>query len=98
MHLEHIDTSINMADHFTKTLNWALLHQHADFLLSHVPPMYSPVYHKIVGTYTHQSVAIECFVPDSFTTPICAAAAWVHALLPEDYAGNPCLIVILWHG
>ncbi len=41
------------------------------FFLVHVPPMYSPVYHKIVGTYTDQSVAIECFVPDSFTTPSC---------------------------
>ncbi len=88
MHLEQIDTSINMADHFTKVLNQALFHQHANFFLSHVPLMYSPVCLKIVGTYTDQSVAIERFVPDSFTTTICATAAWVHALLPEDYAGN----------
>jgi hypothetical protein len=64
MHLEQINTPINMADHFTKALNRALFHQHADILFGHVPPMYSSVYHKIVGTYTDQSVAIECFVPD----------------------------------
>jgi hypothetical protein len=87
-----------MANHFTKALNWALFHWHANFLLGHVPPMYSPVYHKMVGTYADQSVTIERFVPDSFTTPSCATAARVHALLPEDYVGNPWLIVILWHG
>jgi hypothetical protein len=38
MHLERIDTSINMADHLTKALNGALFHRHADFLLGHVPP------------------------------------------------------------
>jgi hypothetical protein len=98
MRLEQIDTLINMANHFIKALNWALFHRHTNFLLGHVPPMYSLVYHKIVGTYTDQSVAIEHFVLDSFTIPSCPAAAWVHAPLPEDYAGNPWLIVILWHG
>jgi hypothetical protein len=97
MHLERINTSINMADHFTKALNWALFHQHANFLLGHVPAMYSPVYHEIVGTYMDHSVTIERFVPDSFTSPICAAATRVHAPVPEDYVENPWLIVILWH-
>ena len=87
-----------MVNYFTGALNRALFHQHANFLLGHIPPMDFPVYHKIVGTYTDQSVAIECFVLDSFTTPGCAAATWVHALLPEIYAGIPWLIVILWHG
>jgi hypothetical protein len=59
--------------------------------------MFSHVYHKIVGTYMDQSVAIEHFVPDSFTTPICALATQVHALLPEDYGGNHWLICIFWH-
>jgi hypothetical protein len=88
MHLEQIDTSINMANHFKKALNRALFHRRAYFLLGHVPPTYSPVYHEIVWTFMEQSVAIERFVPDSFTTPICAAAAWVHAPLPEDHVGN----------
>jgi hypothetical protein len=92
MHLKQIYTSFNMADHFTKAINY--------FLLGHVPLMYLPIYHTIVGTCTDHAVAFECFVPvpDSFTTPICAAAARAHALHPEDYAGNPWLIVIFWHG
>jgi hypothetical protein len=60
--------------------------------------MYSLVYHAIVETNTDQAVANKCFVPDSFTTPICAAAARVHAPLPEDYANNSWLIVVLWYG
>ena len=96
MHLERIDTSINMSDHFTKALNRALFHRHADFLLGHVPPMYSPVYHAIVGMYTDQTLEFEKCVPESFTTPTCAAAARVHAPLPEDYADNPWLKVVLY--
>jgi hypothetical protein len=98
MHLERIDTSINMADHFTKALNRALFHRHADFLLGHVPPTYSHVYQSIIGTYHNDHAAFEQFVPESFTTPTCAAAARVHAPLPEDYADNPWLVVVLWHG
>ena len=44
MLLERIDTSINLADHFTKSLQPALFHRHADFILGHIPPAYSPVY------------------------------------------------------
>jgi hypothetical protein len=32
-----------MADHFTKALQPILFHRHADFLLGHVPPLYSPI-------------------------------------------------------
>ena len=95
MHLERIDTSINMADHFTKALNRALFHRHADFLLGHVPPIYSPLYRNIIGTYTTDNVAYDRFVPESFTTPTCAAAARVHAPLPEDYEENPWIWVVI---
>ena len=94
MHLERIDTSINMADHFTKALNRALFHRHADFLLGHVPPTYSPVYRQIVGTYSSDSVAYDRCVPESFTTPMCAVAARVHAPVPEDYTDNPWVWVV----
>ena len=97
MYLEWIDTMINMSDHLTKGLSWALFHQHADFLLGHVPPAYSPIYKYIIGTYTNQHTDIETFVPILFTTPMNAAAARVYAPLKEDYLGNPWLIV-LWHG
>ena len=97
MILERIDTTINMSDHFTKELSRALFHQHADYLLGHIPPVHSPIYKSTVGTYTNQHVDLETFVPSSFTTPMTATAARVYAPIMEDYTGNPWL-VILWHG
>ncbi len=98
MHLEHINTSINMAVHLTKALNQALFHCHADFPLGNIPPMYSPVYKSIVGTYMDQCVALEQFVSKSFIPPMCAVAARIYALLPEPYANIPWLNIVLWHG
>jgi hypothetical protein len=49
--LKRIDTSINPTDHLTKTLSRILFHRHADFLLGHVPPKYSPVYRHAITTY-----------------------------------------------
>jgi hypothetical protein len=51
IHLKRIDTSINIADHLTKLLPRVLFHRHADFLLGHVPPKYSPVHSKTITTY-----------------------------------------------
>ncbi len=51
MLLERIDTSLNLADHFTKGLHTALFHRHADFILGHIPPAYSHVYRSIIGSY-----------------------------------------------
>ena len=97
MILERMDTTINMSDHFTKGLSRALFHRHADYLLGHVPPMYSPIYKFIIGTYTNQHVDLERFILPSFTTPMTASAARVYAPLEEDFMGNPWLVV-LWHG
>ena len=58
--------------------------------------MYSPVYHKIVGMYTNDISAYESLVPESFTTPLCAAATRVHAPRHEDYADNPWLTIVLY--
>jgi hypothetical protein len=97
MYLEHIDTTINMSDHLTKGLSWALFHRHADFLLSHVPPLYSPIYKSLVGMYINHHVNVDTFIPSLFPTPMTAAAARVYAPIREDYMDNPWLIV-LWHG
>jgi hypothetical protein len=75
MPLEHIDTSINLADNFTKGLQTALFHRHADFILGHIPPAYSPVYRTIIGSYARNDAYLDNFVPSSFTTPITAAVA-----------------------
>jgi hypothetical protein len=72
--LDQIDTSINMSDHLTKSLQPLLFHRHADFLLGH-PPSYSPIYSTIVGTYTNHTIDIDKFLPQSFNTPLTAAAA-----------------------
>jgi hypothetical protein len=94
MHMERIDTSINMADHLTKGLQCALFHRHADFFLGHILPNYSPVYHSLVGTYTDNYDETTHIVPNSFTTSITTRAARTHAPRHEDYAGNPWLIVL----
>jgi hypothetical protein len=97
MLLDRIDTKINMSDHFTKNLSKALFHRHVDFILGHIPPSYSPVQTYIIGTYSDHDIAIDKYVPTSFTTPLTAAAARVFAPLPDDFRGNPWTTV-LWHG
>ena len=98
MILERIDTKLNMSDHFTKSLSRTLFHRHTDFILGHVPPMYSPAVHSyLIGTYTDTKINIDQYVPHSFTTPTTAAAARVCTPLYDDYHNNPWT-VILWHG
>ena len=94
MLLERIDTSINMSDHMTKNLQTILFHRHADFILGHVPPMYSPVYDTIVGTLTNHAVDIKNYTPPTFTTPTTAAAARIHAPIVSDYRDNPWTLAI----
>jgi hypothetical protein len=89
MLLERIDTLLNLADHFTKGFHTALFHRHADFILGHIPLAYSPVYRSIIGSYARNDAYLAKFVPSSFTTPMTAAAARVHAPFPSDYADNP---------
>jgi len=97
MHLKRVDTKINMADMFTKSLTRLLLYQHADYLLGHIPPRYSPVYTYLVGTYSDAKLDTTQCDPASYTTPITAATARVYAPLFNDYSGNPWAIV-MWHG
>ena len=87
--LECIDTSINPSDHLTKALSRILFHRHADFLLGHVPPQYSPVYRHAITTYSDFYKDIKSFVPDSFTTPTMALATRIHAPILEDITDNP---------
>ena len=87
--LECIDTSINIADHFTKILRQTLFHRHADYLLGHVPPKYSPVYRQAITTYGDHYKDIDNFIPESFTTPITARAARIFAPNIDNIQGNP---------
>jgi hypothetical protein len=100
--LERIDTSINIADHLTKILSRILFHRHADYLLGHVPPKYSPVYQKATSTYGDSFQDIVQYVPETFTVPtttrwpLTATAARIFVPLHDKIKGNPWLIV-LWH-
>ena len=44
LHLKRIDTSINLADLFTKHLAPSLFYRHTDYVLGHVPPHYAPTF------------------------------------------------------
>ncbi len=100
--LERIDKSINIADHLTKILSRIPFHQHADYLLGHVPPKYSPVYQQAISTYSCNFWDIEQYVPETFTTPttpcqpLTAAAAWIFVPLHNEIKGN-LLLIVIWH-
>ena len=96
MILERIDTKINLSDHFTKSLSWALFHCHTGFILGQIPPPYSPVHLSLIGTYTDDDNDIKQHVPRSFTTPMTAAAARIFAPIYDDYNGD-LWTLILWH-
>ena len=58
--LERIDTTVNMADHFTKSLSPVLFRRHTDYIMGRVPPHYSrchPVFRD--GGYVSKRVVIE---------------------------------------
>ena len=50
----------------------------------------------MIGMYKEEKSTFEQFIPESFTTPTCAAAARVYAPIQEDYADNPWLTVVLY--
>jgi hypothetical protein len=94
MLLDRIDTSINMADHLTKALQPTLFHRHADFLLGHIPPTYSPVYQSIIGNFPRHTPNVDIFVPTTFTTPLTARAACTYTPYKEDYQYSPWLSIL----
>jgi hypothetical protein len=96
IHLEQIDTSINISNHLTKSLPRILFHRHANYLLGYIPPKYLPVYQHAITTYGNANKDYDWYVPDSFMTPTTAAAARIYALLQADIKDNPWLR-ILWH-
>jgi hypothetical protein len=94
MLFDRIDTLINMANHLTKALQPILFHRYINFLLRHVPPMYSPIYKSTIGSLMNQQMGIDLFVPKKITPPLTAAAARVYTPLKDDYHNNPWLIII----
>ena len=101
-HLERVDTAINTANHLTKELTQTLFHRHADYLLGHIPPRYSPAYETIVYTFVQTPVNkqdnnIVQYIPTSFTTPSTATANRIYTPSHDDINGNPWLNIIMWN-
>ena len=101
IHLERVDTAINTADHLTKALTRTLFHRHADYLLGHIPPRYSPAYETIVNTLVQtpvneQDTNIVQYIPTSFTTPSTATANRICTPSHDDINGNPWLNLVVF--
>ena len=79
--LERVDTSLNMADHFTKQLGPTLFNRHVDYLLGHVPPKYSACFKQIYemaysgNTKRSTTPRLTPWLPTAVTTHPAAAAA-----------------------
>jgi hypothetical protein len=86
--LEHIHTSINESDHLTKTLERTLFYRHVDYIMGHIPPMYSPCYQQTTGKLS--SLPQPDLIPEDLTWSETTAAAakcsvdhcpWVHIVM-----------------
>ena len=47
--LRRADTTINMADHFTKQLGPTLFQRHVDYIMGHVPPHYTVHFQRLLN-------------------------------------------------
>eukprot|EP00804_Cyclotella_cryptica_P018024 CCRYP_008312-RA/>CCRYP_008312-RA protein AED:0.60 eAED:0.35 QI:0/-1/0/1/-1/0/1/0/168 len=74
MVLERIHTSINLADHMTKVLDRTLFYRHVDYIMGHIPPLYSPCYSTYTITPT-PSIPQEYDLGDLCISDYAAAAA-----------------------
>jgi hypothetical protein len=71
--LEQIHTSINESDHFTKTLERTLFYRHVDYIMGHIPPMYSPCYQQTNGKFP--TLPTSGLASEETTWPAPAASA-----------------------
>ncbi len=78
--LDRIDTTVNMADLFTKSLGPTLFYCHTDYVLGHVAPPYSPQYY-LSPVVAHTQAAI--------TTPTTDDILIHTALVWSAIARNP---------
>ncbi|KAL7555072.1 hypothetical protein ACHAWF_018706 [Thalassiosira exigua] len=102
--LERVDTSLNMADHFTKPLPRALFYRHVDYILGNVPPAYAPAYDRAVGKFLSVTPPLTR-LPTHFTTvgnfqpkfnPVAATAARVRGPVIGSHHASWARIV--WSG
>ena len=53
--LEHVDTVVNMADHYTKQLGQLLYHWHTYYIMGHVLPTYTEYFQRLYNTLKRRS-------------------------------------------
>jgi hypothetical protein len=71
--LERIDTTINLADHFTKHLGCTLFHRHVDYILGKVPPTYSHTFSKFksrIPTFANDLDKLPTAIPTATPTTL----------------------------
>ena len=79
--LEWVDTSVNMANIFTKQLGPTLFNRHVDYLLGHIPPQYSACFKRVYEmAFSGKKLAPganSCLptIPSAITSHPAAAAA-----------------------
>ena len=73
--LERVDTSQNLADHFTKCLSRILFYRHVDYIMGHVPPPHSPLFKP---GYTPNAPAAAA------AKMCCDTAPWAYCVLYEN--------------
>lgn len=77
--LERVDTSKNMADHFTKQLTPTLFNRHVDYIMGHVPPQYSPCYNYLTDLLQSTKKKVTPTLPPPITiTPPTSAHDITH--------------------
>ena len=75
--LERVDTSCNMADHFTKQLGPLAFSHHVDYLMGHMPPTYAPAFQKLYDKLQVPKPKLPSSIRNQIPTnpPLAAAAA-----------------------
>jgi hypothetical protein len=74
--LSHVDTLVNMSDHFTKQLGPTLFHRHVDYIMGRIPPHYTQWFHKL---FDSTSRAVPARTVPASTQPIAVVAAQLYA-------------------
>ncbi len=74
--LSHVDTLVNMSDHFIKQLGPTLFHRHVDYIMGWIPPHYTQWVRKLFGS---TSRAVPARTIPASAQPIAVVAAWLCA-------------------
>jgi hypothetical protein len=92
LQLKRIDTSMNLADHFTKQSGRTLFHQHVDYIMGKVPPTYSSAFNRFCSGL-HKHITTPDVVPQPKCSPVQNTFAAVAAQLWTSWSKVISLIL-----